>query len=94
MHCIWHNPAGGGPASAAPASASTTHGWAEVYLFPGPAGSRSIRPTAASAAPICCGCDRAGHQARDQIPVAGSFSGMSNAFEAMSVEMVVREALD
>lgn len=83
-----HNSAG--PASIA--SASTTHAWAEVYL-PGAgwitfdATNRSVG--SANLVPVATVRD-----IRHAIPVVGTFSGRSDAFEAMSVEVVVREMPD
>ena len=67
--------------------AGTTHGWAEVYV-PG-AGWITFDPTnrsvgSANLIPVAVGRD-----IRQVMPVAGSFVGMSDAFEGMSVEVFV-----
>ncbi|QIB36360.1 transglutaminase family protein [Ancylobacter pratisalsi] len=69
--------------------AGTTHAWAEVYV-PG-AGWITFDPTnqsvgGANLIPVAVGRD-----IRQVMPVIGEFIGMSNAFEAMEVEVSVRD---
>jgi transglutaminase-like putative cysteine protease len=79
-----HNPAGD---IAGSEGAGTTHAWAEVYVSG--AGWITFDPTnrsvgGANLIPVAVGRD-----IRQVMPVAGSFIGMSDAFEAMSVEVCV-----
>ena len=65
----------------------TTHAWAEVYVSG--AGWITFDPTnrsvgGANLIPVAVGRD-----IRQVMPVAGSFVGMSDAFEGMSVEVCV-----
>lgn len=79
-----HNPAGDIVGSE---GAGTTHAWAEVYVSG--AGWITFDPTnrsvgGANLIPVAVGRD-----IRQVMPVAGSFVGMSDAFEGMSVEVCV-----
>ena len=79
-----HNPAGD---IAGSEGAGTTHAWAEVYVSG--AGWITFDPTnrnvgGANLIPVAVGRD-----IRQVMPVAGSFVGMSDAFEGMSVEVCV-----
>ena len=79
-----HNPAGDIVGSE---GAGTTHAWAEVYVSG--AGWITFDPTnrsvgSANLIPVAVGRD-----IRQVMPVAGSFVGMSDAFEGMSVEVCV-----
>ncbi len=69
------------------AGAGTTHAWAEVYV-PG-AGWITFDPTNRSVGGLNLIPVAAGRDIRQVMPVAGSFTGASNAFQGMSVEVSV-----
>jgi transglutaminase-like putative cysteine protease len=76
-----------GPAPVAPGQAGSTHAWAEIFV-PG-AGWITFDPTnrgvgGSNLIPVAVTRD-----IRQAVPVAGSFVGASNAFEGMSVEVLV-----
>ena len=75
-------------ATVMPADAGSTHAWAEIYV-PG-AGWITFDPTnrgvgGSNLIPVAVARD-----IRQAVPVAGSFVGASDAFEGMSVEVLVR----
>ena len=83
-----HNPAGDIVGSE---GTGTTHAWAEVYVSG--AGWITFDPTnrsvgGANLIPVAVGRD-----IRQVMPVAGSFVGMSDSFEGMSVEVCVGSTL-
>ncbi|MDT3687466.1 MAG: transglutaminase family protein [Pseudorhodoplanes sp.] len=67
--------------------AGTTHAWAEVYV-PG-AGWITFDPTNRSVGGVNLIPVAVGRDIRQVTPVAGSFVGMSDAFDGMSVEVSV-----
>lgn len=67
--------------------AGTTHAWAEVYV-PG-AGWITFDPTNRSVGGFNLIPVAVARDIRQAIPVAGSFVGMSDAFQGMSVEVLV-----
>jgi transglutaminase-like putative cysteine protease len=79
-----HNPEQNVPGSE---GAETTHAWAEVYV-PG-AGWITFDPTNRSVGGVNLIPVAVGRDIRQVMPVAGSFVGMSDAFEGMSVEVFV-----
>jgi transglutaminase-like putative cysteine protease len=68
-------------------SAGSTHAWAEVYV-PG-AGWITFDPTNRSVGGVNLIPVAAGRNIQHVVPVAGSFQGMSNAFDTMWVEVSV-----
>jgi transglutaminase-like putative cysteine protease len=79
-----HNP---DAALAGSTGAGSTHAWAEVYV-PG-AGWITFDPTNRSVGGVNLIPVAAGRNIQQVMPVAGSFHGMSNAFESMQVEVLV-----
>ncbi len=83
-----HNPA---QASVGSSGAGSTHAWAEVYV-PG-AGWITFDPTNRSVGGINLIPVAVARDIRQTIPIAGSFNGMSDAFQGMSVEVNVTSVL-
>jgi transglutaminase-like putative cysteine protease len=79
-----HNPTATAQGST---DAGSTHAWAEVYV-PG-AGWITFDPTSRSVGGVNLIPVAAGRNIRQVMPVAGSFDGMTNAFDSMSVEVIV-----
>jgi transglutaminase-like putative cysteine protease len=67
--------------------AGSTHAWAEIYV-PG-AGWITFNPTNRSVGGVNLIPVAVARDIRQAMPVAGSFSGMSDAFESMTVELRV-----
>ncbi|MGA2793586.1 MAG: transglutaminase family protein [Roseiarcus sp.] len=80
-----HNPDHGVAGSA---DAGSTHAWAEIYI-PG-AGWITFDPTNRSVGGFNLIPVAVARDIRQAMPVAGSFVGPADAFEGMSVEVVVR----
>lgn len=81
-----HNPRGD---MAGSGGAGATHAWAEVYV-PG-AGWITFDPTNRSVGGVNLIPVAVGFDIRQVMPIAGSFTGMSDAFGGMLVEVEVRE---
>jgi transglutaminase-like putative cysteine protease len=80
-----HNPGGGMTGTD---GAGATHAWAEVYV-PG-AGWITFDPTNRSVGGVNLIPVAVGFDIRQVMPIAGSFTGMSDAFGGMKVEVEVR----
>jgi transglutaminase-like putative cysteine protease len=72
------------------AGAGSTHAWAEVYVSG--AGWITFDPTNRSVGGVNLIPVAVGRNIQQVSPVAGSFDGMSNAFDAMWVKVAVSEA--